>query len=109
MKYCTYCGKEISDNAYICPHCGCKVRGALDNSYSTMSVIGFVLAFFIPLAGLIVSILSYSAAKKENSPKSATLSKAGIIISAIEIALYIIAVVICTVVMVLMFTSGMYY
>ena len=74
-----------------------------------MSVIGFVLAFFIPLAGLIVSILSYSSAKKENSPKSATLSKAGIIISAIEIALYIIAIAVYIVFIVLMFTSGMYY
>ena len=26
MKYCTHCGKEILDEAVICPHCGCKVE-----------------------------------------------------------------------------------
>lgn len=23
MKYCSKCGKEILDEAVICPHCGC--------------------------------------------------------------------------------------
>lgn len=29
MKYCTHCGKEIMDDAVICPHCGCAVAGAV--------------------------------------------------------------------------------
>lgn len=26
MKYCTYCGKELFDEAVICPGCGCKAE-----------------------------------------------------------------------------------
>lgn len=25
MKYCTHCGKELLDEAVICPSCGCEV------------------------------------------------------------------------------------
>ena len=25
MKYCNNCGKEVSDNAVVCPFCGCAV------------------------------------------------------------------------------------
>lgn len=25
MKFCSHCGKEIMDEAMICPHCGCSV------------------------------------------------------------------------------------
>ena len=25
MKYCTHCGKEVLDEAVVCPSCGCKV------------------------------------------------------------------------------------
>lgn len=25
MKYCTHCGQQIEDDAFICVHCGCKV------------------------------------------------------------------------------------
>lgn len=26
MKYCCYCGKELLDEAVICPSCGCEVK-----------------------------------------------------------------------------------
>lgn len=26
MKYCRECGKEISENAVVCIHCGCQVK-----------------------------------------------------------------------------------
>ena len=26
MKFCTYCGKEIADEAVICLNCGCKTQ-----------------------------------------------------------------------------------
>lgn len=28
MKFCTYCGKQIADEAVICLGCGCKTQGA---------------------------------------------------------------------------------
>lgn len=27
MKYCTHCGKELYDEAVICPNCGCPCNG----------------------------------------------------------------------------------
>ena len=27
MKFCSNCGKEVSDQAVVCPHCGCAVQG----------------------------------------------------------------------------------
>lgn len=29
MKYCSGCGKELKNEAVICPHCGCIVSPAL--------------------------------------------------------------------------------
>lgn len=26
MAYCSKCGKEIHDEAEICPHCGCRIK-----------------------------------------------------------------------------------
>lgn len=31
MKYCSYCGKEILEQAVICPHCGCPVDSRSHN------------------------------------------------------------------------------
>lgn len=28
MKFCAKCGKELMDDAVLCPHCGCTVDGA---------------------------------------------------------------------------------
>lgn len=59
--FCKNCGKEIDDNAFVCPHCGVKVErtGApaasnLDNG----SKIGWgILSFMFPLVGLILFIM----------------------------------------------------
>ena len=97
MKFCSHCGKEILDEAVICPNCGCSVQydnagGGNANrqtapqytdSYSALSVAGLILAFFEPLVGLILSIMAHSDAKKTGSGKSLSLAKAGIIVSAV--------------------------
>lgn len=36
MKFCTKCGKELLDEAVICPHCGCAV-GDLSNTVNKNS------------------------------------------------------------------------
>lgn len=107
MKFCTHCGKEVLDDAVICPNCGCSVQydetpqgaaapqftapqpqhTAPADTYSTMSILGLVLSFFTALVGLIVSILAFNEAKRTGSTKSQSMAKAGIIISAVEIGL----------------------
>ena len=32
MKYCTHCGKELLDEAVICPVCGCNVNNSPESS-----------------------------------------------------------------------------
>ena len=49
MKFCQNCGKELLDEAVICPGCGCQVKSS-DDSVNA----GFVvLSVFIPLFGII--------------------------------------------------------
>ena len=94
MKYCSHCGKEVADEAFVCPNCGCKIGGGKDeNSLSALSIVGFVFSFIMPVIGLIVSIIAHSNAKSDNNERSARFAKAGIIISVCLIALYIVIIV----------------
>ncbi|MDE6690416.1 MAG: hypothetical protein K2K04_00440 [Clostridia bacterium] len=111
MKYCVHCGKQVLDDAIICPGCGCSVQygnngnntqngNAHNNNaqqyqvppavdtYSGLSVGGLILAFFEPLIGLILSILAHNEAKRTGSQKSRSMSTAGIIISAVIMGLF---------------------
>ena len=61
--FCSKCGKEIMDEAVICPGCGCPVAG------KTLQQVGYeedipngglnILGFFIPLAGLIMFCMMF--------------------------------------------------
>lgn len=53
MKYCNNCGKEVLDNAIICPFCGCAVASKnveVDKPSTGLNI----LSFLIPLVGLIL-------------------------------------------------------
>ncbi len=125
MKFCKHCGKEVLDDAIICPNCGCSVEYDMPNksnvqgdycsvdsiytnqqqqtqridSYSGLSIAGFVLSFFGGLLGLILSIVANNEAKSTGSRKSQTLSKAGIIISAVYIGIEVLVVIISMVIL----------
>lgn len=94
--YCDNCGREIDDRAVICPHCGVEVgkRGYQPAKQgNTLAIVGFVLSFFIAIAGLICSILGYKKSKNEDAPYGG-LALAGIIMSAVSICLVIIIYII---------------
>ncbi len=100
--FCSHCGKEINDNAVICPHCGV----ATDNlkrqttaatpapasaESNTLAIVGFVLSFIIAIAGLICSIMGYKKAQEPGmNGNGKGLALAGIIISAISMGLAVI-------------------
>ena len=96
--FCKNCGKEINDNAVVCPHCGVQVAqvqttsNASSNETNTMAIIGFVFTFIIPLVGLICSIIGYKRAKNEGANLKG-LALAGIILSALYIGLAFIIVI----------------
>lgn len=101
MKFCTHCGSQLDDNAVICPHCGCPTelyyaggnRSPKPRVYSPLSIVGFVLAFIVPLAGLICSIISFNSAKSDNNVRCKQFSKSGIIISAVFLGLEVAATI----------------
>ena len=105
MKYCSHCGNEVLDEAVICPKCGCSVSygGGVQvgqqmqpaaDSYSGLSIAGFILSFVESLIGLILCIVAYNEAKKTGSQKSLGLARAGIIISAVIMGLAVLAVIV---------------
>lgn len=63
--YCKKCGKEINDEAVVCPNCGCATDNYKTNTKSTAVIdendapsAGFaVLGFFVPLVGLILYLV----------------------------------------------------
>ena len=80
MKFCTHCGKDVLDDALICPHCGCSVQydepqknagysqqatyaPPVADNYSALSILGLVFSFFGGLLGLILSIVALNEAK----------------------------------------------
>ena len=71
--FCRNCGKEINENASICLNCGASVKPVAKDSNS-MAIVGFIMSFFVSIAGLICSIVGYRNAL------------AGIILSAIRLA-----------------------
>ncbi len=98
--FCTNCGKEINDNAAICPYCGVVAnKNALSNASNntnqsnTMAIVGFIFSFFFALVGLICSIIGFKKAA-ELGGNGKGLALAGIIISSISIIITIIVFVV---------------
>lgn len=82
--YCKNCGKEIDDKAVVCPYCGVLANreNITDTSGGTnvLAIVGFILSFFIAIAGLICSIIGYKNAPQFGG-KGKGLALAGIILS----------------------------
>ena len=59
--YCKKCGKEINDNAVICPSCGCATdkyeQKNFKNESDSSSAGWAVLGFLLPLIGLILYLV----------------------------------------------------
>lgn len=94
--YCKNCGKEIDDHAAVCPYCGVvadKEQLAPKSETNVLAIVGFVLSFFIAIAGLICSILGKKKADELNGSGKG-LATAGIVISIVSMAVSVIYVVV---------------
>ena len=85
--YCRNCGKQLDDQASVCTNCGVATSNHVQHKSetNTIAIIGFILSFFISIAGLICSIVGYRNAKYEDKDGKG-MALAGIIISSIKLA-----------------------
>lgn len=98
--YCRSCGKEVSDIAYICVHCGSNLQEArrANNPRDTGSIGWFWLGFFVPLAGLFLWIFTY-----ESSPRNAKRAGIGAIVGAIAA---VVAIILFYIILFLLIVQG---
>lgn len=87
MKFCAKCGKEINDEAVVCPGCGCMQNGTAINGKADSSSFGWaLLGFCIPIVGLILYLVW-----KDNTPLKAKSAGKGALVSVIiSVVVYII-------------------
>ena len=66
MKYCSKCGTEVHDDAFVCPNCGCKLddtqKGPVGQLSTTRSLAKFILLSLITFGiyGIVVMSVSYT-------------------------------------------------
>lgn len=92
--FCSNCGSQIDDNASICPHCGVATKNYKpEEQKNVLALVGFILSFVVAIAGLVCSIIAYKKADELNGNGKA-FARAGIIISAVELVLEVVAIII---------------
>ena len=102
--YCKNCGKEIDNNAYVCPYCGFKTVETKPET-NGMAIAGLVCAFFIPLLGLIFGCIGLQKSK-ELGGEGRGMSIAAIVISVVWMVIAVLIIII-TVIMTAAVMSSM--
>lgn len=61
--FCPKCGKVVSDDLYLCPHCNYQIKPSQikDNNSESKTGLGVVMAIFLGVIGLIIGICLYPA------------------------------------------------
>lgn len=96
MKFCSKCGKEIMDEAVVCPSCGCAQANAPTATGQDSDSFGWAcLGFCIPVVGLILWLIW-----KDNYPMKAKKAGVGALASVIvTVVIYVIYAIILGVAM----------
>ena len=99
MIKCRECGKDVSNQADACPHCGCPVKkadaiieAAEKKKTENLCLIGMIVAivsWFLDLLGLvgITALILSVLGLKEAKGKYKTFAIIGIVFASIEIVL----------------------
>ena len=108
--FCKNCGKEIDDRAVVCPYCGVQVGGldTVQEKTNTLAIVGFILSFFIAIAGLICSIIALKRAPSFGG-NGKGLATAGIVISIVAIVIAVIYIFIVVAMITAASQVGYYY
>ncbi len=62
--YCSKCGKELLDEAVICPNCGCPTQNYKNAVEDKTSIWLCLLSVVIPVAGVVLGIVYLCGGKK---------------------------------------------
>lgn len=96
--FCKNCGKEISDNAYVCPNCGVRVNDDAERRASELdadsgSKVGWgILSFLIPIVGLILYCM-WKVERPQTAKVCGKCALASVIVSVAITILYVILIV----------------
>ena len=107
MKYCSSCGKELMDDAVVCPGCGCMQEGKAVQTQSNAKGFSFgwaALGFFIPLAGLVLFIIG-----KDSEPVKAKSAGIGALVGFIVNTLFSVVLGVFLGVIEVLFSEYMLY
>ena len=93
--FCRNCGKEVNDNAVICPGCGCetgKKSTSLANANDASSFGYAFLGFLIPIVGLILFLMwkNEYPLRAKSAGKGALIS---VIISVVFVVIYYVIII----------------
>ena len=85
MKFCSKCGKEIMDEAVVCPNCGCAVKKestpvkvAVPKSAKTAQIFGILSILLLAPFGIPAIILA-NKSKQETGGIMCKQAKTGLI------------------------------
>ena len=87
MMYCKNCGKEIDDNAVVCPHCGVQQKRVASEVVDNGGVGWGLLGCCIPLVGLILFLVW-----KDSKPNTAKSAGIGALVAVVCIVIWYILV-----------------
>lgn len=96
MPFCTFCGHEVSENAYVCLNCGALVdenknqKISSNNDGISLGIIGLCFALFIPFVTWIVSGIGYSRAIQADNKNAKTMNLIALIASSVAAIVYFI-------------------
>lgn len=82
-KFCPFCGEKLVDSANFCKNCGKNIEiyspnqnhqqefqaPVFENDHKLAIIIGYILAIFIPLFGIFVSVYLLTRNDSENAKK----------------------------------------
>lgn len=72
---CPRCGLPLQPQTAVCPRCGTQVyMPYYQPESSTISILALVFAFFMPMVGLVLSIVGMVQSKEEKNKKRSTIA-----------------------------------
>ena len=90
MAFCKNCGKEIDDNAVVCPHCGVIQKEELvQNTVDNGGFLWGLLGCCIPIVGLILFLVW-----RDTKPKTSRAAGIGALVGVICVAIYYIVIMV---------------